>query len=69
MEQLREHSGIAVDLELADRIGDAGGMAECDDFAGVGMADFIDARADGRLDQLAIMRVRKSLPTCPGLHL
>ena len=68
MKQLGEHSGAPVDFEIADGIGDAVGMTERDHLAAIGVTNFVNPGANRRLDELAIMRVRKSLPGCPALH-
>ena len=68
MKQPGEHSGASVDFEIADGVSYAVGMPERYNLAGIGVTNFVDAGTDRRLDELAIVRVRKLLPGCPGLH-
>jgi hypothetical protein len=43
-------------------------MPKRDDPAGHRVADFVNSGADWRFNMFAAVRVRKSLPTAPGLH-
>lgn len=68
MKQFGEHPGAPVDFEIANRVGDAVGMTERDHLAAIGVTNFVNAGTNRRLNELAVVGVRKSLPTCPALH-
>jgi hypothetical protein len=42
-------------------------VAEGDNAAGHGVADFVDSGADRRFDMIAALRIGKSLPSAPSL--
>jgi hypothetical protein len=42
-------------------------VAESNNAAGQGVADFVDSRADRRFDMIATLRIGKSLPSAPSL--
>jgi hypothetical protein len=42
-------------------------VAEGDNTAGHGVADFVDPGADWRFDMIATLRIGKSLPSTPSL--
>jgi hypothetical protein len=43
-------------------------VAESNNAAGHGVADFVDSGADWRFDMIAALRIGKSLPSAPSLN-